>query len=89
MGYCGLKIAGHNATDFKHKKVFSKSKKILNHKRIFANVRIEQREQAPNYQWYNRIRITIVIVFIFTVIFLLSTYGSRINNMSFNNNQVS
>ena len=88
MGYCGLKIVGHSETDFKHKKVFAKSQKILNHKPIFTNIRIEQREQTPNYLWYNRIRNTIVIVFIFTVITLLFSYGTRINNMSLHNDQV-
>ena len=88
MGYTGGKISGHSRTDFKHKKVFSKSKRLLNNQPIFANVRIEQREETPTYFWFKKIKIVIAFAFLFTVLFLLSAYGTRLNNISIHESQV-
>jgi hypothetical protein len=88
MGYCGLKIAGHSLTDFKNRKAFSKSKKILNHQPIFNNVRIEQREASPKYSWFFRLKLFISIVGIFTIVLLISVYGMRLNYFLGQNNHV-
>lgn len=81
MGYCGIKITGHSETDFKHKKVFAKSQKMLSHKPIFTDVRIEQREQAPSYLWFKRMKIIIVFTFIATILLLTTAFSSKMNNL--------
>ena len=89
MGYCGIKIAEHSGTDFKNKKVYSNYNKLLNKKTTYTNVHIEQREQAPSFLWYNRVKLIIVITFFSIFLFLLSAYGTRLNNISIHKSQVS
>ncbi len=82
MGYCGLKIPGHTGTDFKHKKVFTESRKMLNNKSITTNAKVEQREKDPSYNWFLYLKITIAFVSICTILLLISFFVLRIDNLS-------
>ncbi|MEM9545049.1 MAG: hypothetical protein AAGA77_03705 [Bacteroidota bacterium] len=67
MGYCGIKIPGHSGTDFKHKKVFKGSKKLLNEKQKFVDTRVESRDKR---HWDSRIIILIKLTSALSILVL-------------------
>ncbi len=89
MGYCGLKIPGHTGTDFKHKKVFTKPKEILNHKRKITNVKIEPREQDRSHAWFLKFKVCISVLSIGIIFLLISFFASRINNVAIHRTHLS
>lgn len=88
MGYAGIKIPGHSGTDFKHKKVFKKSQKILNDQPIYSDVRIEHREPKPTYPWFLKIKILFTILFFFIIFIMLSGYASKISNLKIHKRKI-
>jgi len=89
MGYCGIIIPGNTGTDFKHKKVFTHSKKLLNYKSKIANVRIESREEYKYNYWYSGFKIAIVVAFSIIVLLLISFMATRIDNTAINKTYLS
>jgi len=84
MGYCGMRIPGHTGTDFKHKKVFKGSKKLLNDQKTFVDVKIESREKHDfNLGISNFIKFSSVVFVIFLIglfsIFLVRSVTVKIH----------
>lgn len=71
MGYCGIKIAGHSETDFKHRKAFVTRKKVLDIETSYDNVANTSR--TYNYDSKSAIKIRIVSLILISL-FLVVTY---------------
>lgn len=88
MGYCGIKIPGHTGTDFKHKKVFTPSKKLLSHKPKIENIRIVSREPKRSFISFGILKKTIGFLFIITLIIVISMLVYRIDDLSIHKDKI-
>lgn len=88
MSYIGLKTSEHSGTQFKHKKVFTRTHKFLNNQNNYEDVKIEitkNKDDYPNFYLFRRILVLILFIII-TIMILPFIY--RIDNMMISNKQV-